>query len=231
MKYKTRETLERFGQIELKVEALASLDETIDLLFEELKRTGEERLLEDLCPYFGKVWPAARGLNEFLGERPASEWEGKRVLEVGCGLALPSMAMALLGAEVTATDFHPEVPAFLEKNLLANGLVGRVKYQSLDWRSLPAAAEPWDWIVGSDILYEKQHVAQVAEALTRLAGPRTRIAVGDPARPYLQSFVDEMKRLGWAADTRVFTVPESSDRPGGAQVVRDVFVLLMDRKA
>ena len=207
MQYETRVTREKSGSFELDVEALASLDLTIDALFAELEKTGDEKLLEELCPYFGQIWPAARGLTSYLGECPDASIQGKRVLEVGCGLALPSMILAKRGALVTATDFHPEVPAFLERNLRANGLQGRVEYRSLDWRLLSAEAEPWDWIIGSDILYEKQHVAEVARALVRLAGPRTRLVIGDPGRPYLQGFLDEMKRLGRGLETRVMATP------------------------
>ncbi len=228
MRYETRQSLEHFGAVELRVEALASLDRTIDLLFEELKKSGDERLLEDLCPYFGKVWPAARGLVECLGELPGEELHGKRVLEVGCGLALPSLVLAQRGAKVTATDFHPDVPWFLARNQQANGLDNLIDYLALDWRKSDRPPVAWDLIVGSDILYEKQHSGEVAEALHSLSGPSTTLYIGDPGRPYLQGFADEMVQRGWRLETKVFRVPDPPDLSPLPREIpwKDVFVLV-----
>jgi predicted nicotinamide N-methyase len=230
MRYQTRSSLEQWGGLELRIEALASLDQTIDLLFEELKRTGDERLLEDLCPYFGKVWPAARGLAEHLALHPL---EGRTLLEVGCGLALPSLLAARKGARVVATDFHPDVPAFLELNLKANALTpAQLEYRALDWRKPGALTEPFEWIVGSDILYEKQHALEVAQALDALATEGTQIVVADPGRSYLQAYESQMRALGWRTQTHVYRVAEPSDSAPSVQPIpqRDVFVLHFNRE-
>lgn len=205
--YQKKIAVEKIGDLEFTIECLRDLNETIDGLFEYLKasvsESEQERIFEDLCPYFGVVWPAARGLCEVLCERRA-EFAGRRVFEVGCGLALPSLVASLLGAsEVIASDVHVEVPRFLARNLELNP-DARVAYRELDWsKGVQSEAEAnvtCDWIVGSDILYERQHPEHVAKILTewmRATGARALIA--DPGRPYLQSFVDEMKRLGFPA--------------------------------
>ena len=47
---------------------------------------------------------------------------GRRILEVGCGLALPSLVLAGRGADITATDYHPLAGEFLERNARENGV-------------------------------------------------------------------------------------------------------------
>src|SRR3954454_20338540 len=122
MKHEMARHSEKFGAIALEIETLADLDKAINKLCDGVdEKSAEAVFVEDLCPYFGVVWPAARALSEHVG-RMSSWLKDKRVLELGCGLALPSLVAAKLGARVTASDFHPEVPKFLERNMALNGI-------------------------------------------------------------------------------------------------------------
>ncbi|OFZ19844.1 MAG: hypothetical protein A2X94_13125 [Bdellovibrionales bacterium GWB1_55_8] len=191
----------KIGSESIEVECLKSLDETIDALFSYLERGGNPALLEELCPYFGVVWPSARALSEFLVEQSDIELKNARVLEVGCGLAIPSMIASRLGAIVTAADFHPEVEKFLSKNLERNRL-RNIRYVSLDWTNRAFAEEErYDLVIGSDILYEKTHPVSVARAVSSWVKPHGTVIIADPARPYLQQFVDQMRDLGFSAQT------------------------------
>ncbi len=186
----------RFDSVELSIESLLSLDQTIDELFLYLEKKGNPSLLETLCPYFGTLWPAARGLSEYLVQLGPSLLSQKSVLEIGCGLAIPSMVCAKLGAQVTATDFHPDILEFLDSNLRRNQ-IQEVHYVEADWQKEVSDLGTFDWVVGSDILYERAHPAEVSRALTRHLNPNGRLILADPGRPYLQPFVDEMKKIGF----------------------------------
>src|SRR5688500_15138002 len=121
MDYALTQQKERFGAIELTFTCLESLDATIDRIFEVLSREGRGELLKELCPYFGCIWPAARVLTRALLEAGEARLMGRSLLELGCGLAMPSFVAARLGAQVTATDCHPDVPEFLAINMRQNG--------------------------------------------------------------------------------------------------------------
>lgn len=219
MIWKTKVSREMFprgdgGTLSLEIEELASLEETIDELFEELERTGNPKLLEELCPYFGCIWPAARGLTEYLLKESPEKNGAVQILEVGCGLAIPSIALArtLRFSRVLATDFHPEVPTFLERNLGRNPIPpGRFEYRRLDWKDPAAELGKFGLVMGSDILYEKNHPAEVADALIRLVKAGGRIVVADPGRPYLQTFVDEMRARGFGAEPVLLAIPDGKD--------------------
>lgn len=213
----------------LEIVELENLEETIDELFIQLERTGKPELLEDLCPYFGCVWPSARGLTEYLLANSPEKKEGAvRLLEVGCGLAVPSIALAKIFrlSKIVATDFHPEVPVFLEENLARNHVSREnFEYRSLDWRKPPSDLGKFGVVIGSDILYEKNHPSDVAEALVQLVKPRGRIIIADPGRPYLPVFVEEMKARGFFAKPRTFSVLHDPVRGSELPVGRkDVFV-------
>jgi predicted nicotinamide N-methyase len=150
----------------------------------------------------------------------ASRFRGARVLEVGCGLALPSLVAAKLGASVTATDYHPDIGTFLERNLFLNGLSSaEVKFVPCNWQAEDALLGQYDWVIGSDILYERQHPGPVARILARhVKKGEGRIILADPGRPYLQNFSDEMNLLGFRC--QVFTY-QVYDTPAP----KEVFVL------
>ncbi|MGC4121516.1 MAG: methyltransferase domain-containing protein [Myxococcales bacterium] len=198
-----RERLWIEGGLTLEVESLASLDETIDSFFEFLEREGKPELLETLCPYFGVIWPAGAALARAVAKLPANALAGRSVLEIGCGLALPSMVAALRDARVLATDSHPEVPRFLERNRALNGGLPSLRYAHADWNEPPAAGA-YDLVLGSDVLYEKAHAERVPAAIAAALAPGGRAIVADPGRPYLQAFVDRMREQGF--ESRAETV-------------------------
>lgn len=207
---------------ELRLTTLRDLNSTIDLMFEELEKIGKPELLEKLCPYFGVVWPSARALAlEVLRASPC------RVLEVGCGLALPSLVATRLGFEATASDFHPQVERFLSLNREPNGASG-LRYEEWDWQNQPEPdgriGPKHDWVIGSDLLYDRELPVPLARAMAGAVAPGGRITLTDPARPYLQSFCDEMtRRHGFSMETRIVPVPHP--KPEDPGFMQEIFVL------
>lgn len=151
-----------------------------------------------MCPYFGTLWPAGRVLTQYLSERKLPK--ESRILEVGCGLALPSLYLEKRGLKVEATDLHPDVPAFLEANRQRNGLVGPA-FVELDWRKPLAEGRAWDLILASDVLYDKTQPASLLEFLSRAVAPGGRVILADPGRSYVEGFFTEATRQGFRVKT------------------------------
>jgi predicted nicotinamide N-methyase len=139
----------------------------------------DERAFErdEYMPYWAELWPSARALARRVGSRAL---HGARVLELGCGLGLPSIAAALAGGRVLATDWSPEAIAFTERNAAANG--ARVETAVASWADASelVARGPWDLVIGSDLLYEKRNVPLVLEVLDAVAD---HAIIADPGRP------------------------------------------------
>jgi predicted nicotinamide N-methyase len=184
--YRTRAEELRIGGETLDILRLNSLDETIDEFFREYEKSGNAELFESLCPYFGEPWPAGKALAAYALER-APAWSGASVLELGCGLALPSLLLAKKGfSRLEATDAHPDVEAFLAENCRRNGV--SVAFRPLDWGEESADAQV---ILGSDLLYDKAQAPRLLEFLGRSSWGEAVLA--DPGRPYWESFVREAK--------------------------------------
>lgn len=202
--YRLKRRVEKIGALKIELECLDNLDHAIDSVFDQLQGAGQEKLLEKYCPYFGVIWPSGRALAQVLESAEIESVRGKKVLELGCGLGLPSLVAAKLGAQVTATDFHPEVPRLLRSNMRLNEVVDFELIQ-IDWEShtMPNLGH-FDWVIASDVLYERHHPELVARITSRYVDPDNgRILLADPGRPYLQSFVDEMKKRNFSYETDV----------------------------
>src|SRR6476469_10426314 len=148
----------RVGDVELELRRPAAPDALID----------EEAFADDeFLPYWAELWPAARALAEAL---PALS--GLRVVELGCGLGLPSLVAAAKGAHVTATDWSPDAIDLLRQNAARNGL--ELHAEVRDWR------EPWndrfDLALAADVLYERRNVEPVLARLRALA-PEALVAL------------------------------------------------------
>src|SRR3954447_23830239 len=59
---------------------------------------------EEFLPYWAELWPSSLALARAIAGRAL---RGARTLELGCGLGLPSIAAALAGGRVLATDWSP----------------------------------------------------------------------------------------------------------------------------
>jgi predicted nicotinamide N-methyase len=186
---KTRKILDKVFVIE----AIRDLDEAIDLICEAM--TPDEQLdpfAEDLCPYFGILWSASIALAEFLAELPEIV-RGKKVLELGCGLGLPSLVASYLGAKVLATDYHPDVEEYFRRNCRHSSI--QCDYKRLNWRE-DSLQEKFDVVIGSDVLYESKHAREVAMGLMKFVRPDGTIILSDPGRAYVQQFISAMNAEG-----------------------------------
>jgi predicted nicotinamide N-methyase len=180
----------------LEMTTIRDLDESIDILCEFFGEEDQDNsLAEQYCPYFGVLWEAGIGLSQHMQK---INLNGSRVLEIGCGLALPSFIVTRNGGEVIATDFHDDVPLFLEINQKQNSL--SFPYKKMNWRDeierTRADLGLFDFVIGSDILYESQHPMQVAKALLAFLKPGGKIILSDPGRAYIQKFISAMHELG-----------------------------------
>lgn len=128
--------------------------------------------------HFGQIWPSGRVLAQAMY---AYHIEGKRILELGCGLGLASLVLARRGADITASDHHPLAEQFLAYNAGLNGLPMPV-YRDLPWSADAAELGTFDLIIGSDILYERSHSRLLAVLLDRLAQAHSEIVISDPGR-------------------------------------------------
>jgi predicted nicotinamide N-methyase len=149
-----------------------------------------------MAPYWSVLWRSGVALGR---EIDVAAVRGLRVVELGCGLALPSIAAARGGAAVLATDACAEAIALVELGARENGV--RLETAVADWTAPQRLIErgPFDLVLAADVLYERSAVAALLSLLPRLGAEAW---VADPGRPAGEAFLVEAARR-WPVETSV----------------------------
>jgi predicted nicotinamide N-methyase len=145
---------------------------------------------EQFMPYWAELWKSGIALATVVAERDV---RGARVVELGCGLGLPSVAAALGGAEVLATDWAPEALDATRRNAERNGV--RVETLLVDWARSEALLEraPFDLVLCADVLYEPRNVDALLSLLPRLGD---EVLLAEPGRATAGRFFEGAEE-GW----------------------------------
>ena len=140
---------------------------------------------DEFLPYWAELWPSGLALARVVG---GLELRGVRVVELGGGLGLPSLAAALRGASVLATDWAAEAAELLGLNAGRNRIALRAARVRWDEPEPLLAEAPWGLVLGADLLYERRNAELLLELLPRL-GPDALLA--DPGRPFAKGFLEQ----------------------------------------
>jgi predicted nicotinamide N-methyase len=139
-------------------------------------------------PYWARPWPSGRALAADVAADPPPP--GARVLELGCGLALPSVVAAHAGARVLATDGATDAVAFAAHLFALNEAEGEVAHA--DWTAhgdALVARGPFDLVLAADVLYTRANVAVAVELLPRLLTAGAEVRLADPRRAGARDFL------------------------------------------
>lgn len=150
---------------------------------------------EEFLPYWAELWPSAVALARAVAARSL---RGARTLELGCGLGLPSIAAALAGGRVLATDWSAEAIAMTTRNAERNGAALETLVCSWTEPEPLLARAPWDLVLASDVLYEARNGDVLLELLPRLGAD---VWLADPGRPPAAPFLDAARR-DWEISSR-----------------------------
>ena len=158
----------------------------------------EEAFAEgEFLPYWAELWSSAIALAHDVSLRSL---RGKRTLELGCGLGLPSIAAARAGGRVLATDWSPDAVLATAANAQRNDVT--LETLVCSWSAPAAIVEraPWQLVLASDVLYERRNGELLLELLPRLVDEGGLILIADPQRAAAEPFL-AAARKGWNVRT------------------------------
>ncbi len=164
-------------------------------------------------PYGVALWPSAIALAHEVASR-AEAFHGTSVLELGAGTGLPGIVAASLGAKVVQTDRH-EVPMSVCKRNGERNSIHAIDHRLADWTDWDDAS-PYDWILGSDILYGETMHPYLRRIFESNLAPEGRVLLSDPFRAISLHLLEAMEEDGWRITLTKWNVGEEAAlRPMG----------------
>lgn len=160
---------------------------------EMVKPTYEHLLELDVnspFPFWAKIWPSSLAMTKFLTLEP--HWTaGKKVLEIGAGLGLPSFSIARFAKEVIVTDHAPAAVDLINKNI--NHLcVNNMTALCLDWNNFPDQVIV-DTVLMSDVNYAPDAFGPLLTLIGRLMDQGAVIVIATPERIMAAAFVESLQ--------------------------------------
>jgi predicted nicotinamide N-methyase len=170
------------------------------------------RLLDDAvsdgaadAPYWAELWPSARALAAHVA---GGDLHGVRAVELGCGVALPSVAAAHRGADVLAVDHDADAIRVARVNGRRAG--GRVRGLVLDLREAPGdlvEAGPFELVLAADVLYAEVLATALTTLIPMLTAPGGQALVAYPWSGQADELAGALERAGMRVALRELGVP------------------------
>lgn len=159
-----------------------------------------ERFAEDeYLPYWAEFWPACLILADVVVSWPEATDPvcAPRVLELGCGLGLPSLIAAQRGYRVLASDYDDDALAFVRASARRNGIPPPAT-RCIDWRKRYDDLR-FERILAAEVLYERRNLRPVARFVRRHLAADGLALICDANR----SIADEFESIAASTDLAV----------------------------
>ena len=132
------------------------------------------------APFWAFAWVGGQALARYILDRP-SVAEGKRIIDIGSGGGIVSIAAAMAGAEhVLALDVDPLAATVCQMNAELNGVATVIETEIAD--AITYDLSPFDLILVGDVCYTRGESQELAEHVRKQAAP---VLFGDPGRQFM----------------------------------------------
>lgn len=131
-------------------------------------------------PFWAFAWPGGQALARYILDRP-KEIAGKRVLDIGAGSGLTSIAAGQAGASsVLAVD----IDIFALEAIILNAQANKVLLNTTHRDFVLEEFGNFDVILVGDLFYERPLSEKVMAFVRKAAEHKIKVIIGDPERTY-----------------------------------------------
>ena len=194
--FKYNETKLQIDDLAINLLEVTNFNELFDQLLVDEK--SSKTPLEDHIPYWTELWPSARGLALHLALNKALVLD-KSILEIGCGLGLPSLVATKIGAsQVVASDLINDALYHVNANAKLNQINKNLSTQVMDWTNLDMATlQEMDLILAADIVYEKRFVHHFIDLIDKIKNQNLNIAIiiAEPKRSVAATMIKDIIKM------------------------------------
>ena len=169
-----------------------------DRLIDDASTDPEQNL-----PYWAELWPSGVALAAKIARDPAIV-QGRRVLELGCGLGVTAVAAMRAGADLLVSDYSAEALALCSLNALEQTGT-QPETLRLNWRdpgtSLDGAGNGYPVVLAADVLYERRDVDPLLALIERIVARDGELWLAEPGRPPAARFLESIGARGWIEES------------------------------
>ena len=176
---------------------------------EEVKKIyeREKSLRPDIdFPFWTRLWPSAIALSIFLRENE-DLIEGKKLLELGAGLGLPSVVAATKAQSVTSSDHIDAAVETMAKSFSHHGFKNANSVR-IDVRGIPEELQG-DLLLLSDINYDPQLFPDLMKLVKRFLKNGSTIILSTPQRIMGSAFIESL--MPYMKSHQLFEIKETKD--------------------
>ena len=176
---------------------------------EEVKKIYErEKSLDpDIdFPFWTRLWPSAIALSIFLRENEGLI-KGKKVLELGAGLGLPSVVAATKAQSVTSSDHIDAAVETMAKSFSHHGFKNANSVR-IDVRGIPEELQG-DLLLLSDVNYDPQLFPDLMKLVKRFLKNGSTIILSTPQRIMGSAFIESL--MPYMKSHQLFEIKETKD--------------------
>lgn len=142
-------------------------------------------------PYWGKLWPAAKALAQWLHEHPETI-KNKNVLELGAGLGLPSLVAAQCATSIVCTDADANAMEYVQASAKHLGCTN-LSTAVLDWQQIPEGLET-DVVLLSDVNYNPDAFPALLQTIQFFIESKAIVVLSTPQRLMAKPFVERLSK-------------------------------------
>lgn len=175
---------------------LANFQEGLTLYIPEpdkVKPTYELNLIADRTspfPFWAKIWASSLALTAFL-KKNQDLVKGKRVLEIGAGIGLPSFTIAQWAATIIISDHTLAAVKLMQKNIEHCRLTN-ITAMCLDWNHFPEEIKA-EVVLLSDINYAPEQFSPLLMLIHRFLAEGAVVIISTPQRIMGVLFVEAIQ--------------------------------------
>lgn len=176
---------------------------------EEVKKIyeREKSLHPDIdFPFWTRLWPSAIALSIFLRENEGLI-KGKKVLELGAGLGLPSVVAATKAQSVTSSDHIDAAVETMVKSFSYHGF-NNANSVRIDVRGIPEELQG-DLLLLSDVNYDPQLFPDLMKLVKRFLKNGSTIILSTPQRIMGSAFIESL--MPYMKSHQLFEIKETKD--------------------
>lgn len=154
--------------------------------------TDEQYEKDHFLPYWAEHWPSTDIFKTFLLSKLDQFSRGK-ICELGSGLGVIGSFMSRRSEFYISSDISPISCKYAFRNVQNND--GNPVVVCFDWRYPPFNIK-FDYIIGSDVLYELRWIESVTHFLEQHLAPNGKAYFADPCRRFWTTFQDNLRNSG-----------------------------------